>query len=87
MITNKAIVEAVTQMYFDPRNGKVKRRIARNSPGGIRRFVAVINQFDCTYDLYSIGIAEIMVLLPEEFAKFKSGWQTELFRPSGKIPN
>lgn len=39
-------------------------------------------QFDCTRDLYSVSAGEVLILLPKEFDKFKSGWQSTLLSKS-----
>jgi len=72
LITNPAIVEAVNRLYYDPERECLKKRVARNSPGGARRFAQVLLQFDCTWDLYSLSPKDIISLLPQEFDRFKS---------------
>jgi hypothetical protein len=67
--TNKGVIEAAKILYWDP----VKKRPKRSSspqehkPGTLRRFVDVLQQFDLTYDLYSISGVELVQLLPGEF--------------------
>jgi len=67
LVSNPAVVECVSRLYFDARKGHLKRNAQTSRPGGIKRFVSVIMQFDCTYDLYSMSPEAIMALLPAEF--------------------
>ncbi|HPU96972.1 MAG TPA: hypothetical protein PLO53_03345 [Candidatus Hydrogenedentes bacterium] len=71
LITNPAIVEAATLLYYNPRTGKLKSGTARDKPGGARRFAQVLSQFDCTWDLYAMDVYQILDLLPDEFDRFK----------------
>jgi hypothetical protein len=72
--TNKGIIEAAKILYWDP----VKKRPKRGSSaqehkaGTLRRFVDVLQQFELTYDLYSITGEELVQLLPDEFKAWKS---------------
>ncbi len=74
MGTNRGIIEAARILYWDP----VKKRPKRSSspqehkPGTLRRYVDVLQQFDLTYDLYSISGEELITLLPDEFRSWSS---------------
>jgi hypothetical protein len=72
LITNKGILEAARQLYFDQLAGQPKKGAAveKNSPGTLIRFIAVIQQLDLTYDLYSMSGNQILALLPPEFNKW-----------------
>jgi hypothetical protein len=72
-VTNRAIVQAVDLLYFDVDRGKPKRGASPNSrkPGTLRRFVDVIQQFDLTYDLYSLNGEQLAELLPAEFKRWR----------------
>jgi hypothetical protein len=74
IISHKNIVEAIHRLYFDFQGGQPKKRGAqsRTRPGNIRRFVKVIQQFELTYDIYSMSAEKILNLLPPEF----DGWKT-----------
>jgi four helix bundle suffix protein len=52
LMTNPAIIEAATWMYYDSHKGRLKRGTARDKPGGARRMGEVFSQFDCTWSLY-----------------------------------
>jgi len=80
LVTNPAVTEAATRMYYDPQTARLKRGTARDKPGGARRMGEILSQFDCTWDLYSISADDVFNLLPTEFDRFKRGWQPSLFR-------
>jgi hypothetical protein len=71
-VSNPGIIEAADVLYFDASSRKPKRGAASNKrrPGTLRRFIDVIQQFDLTYDLYSLTGRQIVDLLPEEFARW-----------------
>ena len=71
-VSNPGIIDAADILYFDAASGKPKRGAAPNkrNPGTLRRFVDVIQQFDLTYDLYSLTGRQIIELLPGEFARW-----------------
>lgn len=70
---NRAIAEALFQLYWDPARLSPRRGAAPNKkdPGTLRRFSDVVQQFDRTYDLVSIGANDIIQLLPREFDRFR----------------
>ncbi len=72
LVSNRAVVECLSRLYFDARKGHLKRNAQSHKPGGVMRFVSVMMQFDCTYDLYSMTSDEVMALLPAEFRQFAS---------------
>jgi hypothetical protein len=73
-VSNPGIIEAADLLYFDATAGKPRRGAASNKrrPGTLRRYVDVIQQFDLTYDLYSLTGSQILKLLPEEFRKWSA---------------
>jgi hypothetical protein len=74
-ITNRGIMEALHILYYDQTQGRPKRGPVRSkrAAGSLYRFVDVLQQFDLTYDLYSMSGADIVNLLPAEFARWKKG--------------
>ncbi|MCO6455543.1 MAG: hypothetical protein J5I93_09630 [Pirellulaceae bacterium] len=70
-ISNLHLIEAVDRLYYDPESigaGRPKRgALTRTRPGNLRRLVAVIQQFDLTYDMYAMNSEQILTLLPDEF--------------------
>jgi hypothetical protein len=71
LVTNNAIVETATTLYVDPDTSQPKRGAAGKGPGSARRLADIMNQFDVTYDLYSMGAGDIIAMLPPEFKRFK----------------
>jgi hypothetical protein len=63
---------AADMLYFDDRRNTQKRGFTnRKKPGTLRRFAAVMQQLDLTYDLYSMNSEELVELLPPEFDRFR----------------
>lgn len=67
-VTNKAVLELATDLYFDADRQKPKEGSQTNGkPGTIFRFVALLNQLDRTWDLYSMNKLDLIGMLPSEF--------------------
>ena len=77
MVTNAGLMAAVTAMYIDPETDRPKRGTMGKGPGSPRRLPKVINQFDVTWDLYSMTPAQILGMLPPEFDRWKP-WNLHL---------
>lgn len=72
IISHRNIIEAVTKLYLDAGTGKPKVGAqSRNRGGNIRRFVKIIQQFELTYDIYSMSSQQILNLLPHEFDEWR----------------
>ena len=72
IISHRNIVEAITKLYFNNVNKKPKRGAqSRKRNGNIRRFVSIIQQFELTYDIYSMSSDQILDILPPEFDEWK----------------
>jgi hypothetical protein len=71
-VTNRAVVETATRLYYDGVNDKLKTGSGSKNKGAPRRLAAVLNQLDLTYYLYGLNTEELLALLPKEFDKFKS---------------
>jgi hypothetical protein len=69
-VTNPAVVEAATRLYFSPQDNNLKSGAGGKGAGSPRRLAIVLDQFDLTWDLYSATADEIMNILPKEFDKF-----------------
>ncbi len=72
LVTNLSVMQIATRLYVDPDTRLPKRGASGKGPGSARRLADVLNQFDLTYDLYSMTPDQILDLLPEEFDVFMS---------------
>lgn len=71
LVSNPAIVELATQLYFDPATGTTKRGSGGKTGGSPRRLIDILRQFDVTWDLYTMTMTEFWTLLPKEFDRFR----------------
>jgi hypothetical protein len=71
IITNAGLVELVTELYYDKTASKPKKGSGGKGDGCPRRLADILNQFDTTYDLYSINLNDMLSLLPREFNRFR----------------
>lgn len=72
IVTNGGIMEAVSNLYYDTSSSKPKRGAAtKEGKGTVRRFTDILNQFDVTWDLYSLEAQDVLQLLPDEFSRFR----------------
>jgi hypothetical protein len=69
-INMAAPVELATSYYFNPQTRKLRRGAGTKGPGGLRRFLNVIQQLDVTFDIHSLTADRLKVLLPTEFGKW-----------------
>lgn len=72
IVSNSTLMGVVTRLYVDATTKKLKRGSGGSKGGSPRRLAAVLAQFDLTWDTYAMTPEEIVTLLPQEFAKFKS---------------
>ncbi len=71
---NRGVAEALDRLYWDTVRQAPKVGAAHNTmkPGTLRRFGALVQQFDRTFDLLTIGADAIIELLPQkEFSRFR----------------
>ena len=71
LVTNRAVVELATQLYYDPATGSFKRGAGSSVKGAPRRLAALFNQLDLTWYLYGMTADEVLSLLPKEFNRFR----------------
>jgi len=71
LVTNRAVVELATQLYYDPATGSFKRGAGSSVKGAPRRLAALFNQLDLTWYLYGMTADEVLSLLPKEFDRFR----------------
>jgi hypothetical protein len=72
LVTNHAIAEVATRLYFNPATGSFKRGAGSDVRGAPRRLAALLNQLDLTWYLYGMSADEILGLLPKEFDRFRN---------------
>ncbi len=72
LVTNHAVAETATRLYFDPVAGAFKRGHSSKIKGGPRRLANLLNQLDLTWYLYGMTADEVLNLLPKEFDRFRS---------------
>ena len=72
LVTNPAVVEAATALYYDAASGSFKRGAGAKARGAPRRFADLLNQLDLTYYLYGMNTSELLALLPKEFDRFRT---------------
>jgi hypothetical protein len=71
LVTNRAVVEVATLLYYDRTTGSFKRGAGSSVKGAARRLAALLNQLDITYYLYGMTTNELLALLPKEFDRFR----------------
>ena len=80
LVTNRAVVEVATALYYDETTKTFKRGAGGATKGAPRRLAALLNQLDVTYYLYGMNAEELLTLLPKEFDRFRSQ-----LRPNGSL--
>jgi hypothetical protein len=73
LAANSGLLDALSILYWDEENQRPKRGAlaSRTTPGGLYRFMTVMNQFNRTYDLLSMTGKQIINLLPKsEFGRW-----------------
>jgi hypothetical protein len=72
IITNSGIMEAACNLYYDASSSRPRRGAAsKQGRGTVRRFMDILNQFDVTWDLYSLEARDVIQMLPDEFLRFR----------------
>lgn len=72
-VSNPGLIATLDSLYFNGKDERIKSGSTnRKRPGTLRRFVDVIQQFELTYDLYSMTSTDILGLLPKEFGAWKN---------------
>ena len=72
LVTNRAVVELATRLYYNPATGSFKRGAGSSAKGAPRRLAALFNQLDLTWYLYGMSADEVLHLLPKEFDRFRA---------------
>jgi hypothetical protein len=71
LVTNRAVAEAATRLYYEPATGSFKRGAGSSVKGAPRRLAALLNQLDITWYLYGMNVDDLLGLLPKEFDRFR----------------
>jgi hypothetical protein len=71
IVTNPALMELATNLYYDPSTGTAKKNAGGKGSGSPRRLVDILRQFDVTWDLYAMSLKEFWTVLPKEFDRFR----------------
>jgi hypothetical protein len=72
ILTNPHLMEAATRLYYDPVKQRLKVGAGGDGPGSPGRLAMdMFDQFDLTWDLYSMPADQIISLLPGEFDRFR----------------
>lgn len=73
LIASPVVVDALGRLYYDAERGGPVSGAASKGPGSARRFVDLIAQLDCTWDLWEVPPQSLLDMLPREFAPFLRG--------------
>ena len=80
-ITNRAVVELATKLYYSPADKALRRGAGGKGKGSARRLADVLGQFDVTWDLYAMTADEFLQVLPSEFDRFRGGGDPPAMSP------
>ncbi|MCU0786235.1 MAG: hypothetical protein MUF81_19745 [Verrucomicrobia bacterium] len=72
LVTNHAVADVATHLYYDPATGSFKRGASSKVKGAARRLATLFNQLDLTFYLYGMSRDEMLALLPKEFDRFRA---------------
>jgi hypothetical protein len=70
LISSRKIVEVIGRLYYDSERSSYVSGAATADAGAVRRFVRVMQQLDCTWDLWEIPVDDLLEMLPPEFDRF-----------------
>jgi len=72
IISHENLIVVLHRLYWHESSNRPKRGVqSRQQPGNFRRFVKIIDQFELTYNIFTMSPDEIMNLLPDEFSQWK----------------
>ena len=63
------VVPLILELYTE--NNEQKKGLRATAPGNIYRFFHVLEQLECTYDVYGMSSEALMNILPPEFDQWK----------------
>jgi hypothetical protein len=67
-----AVIAAASELYNDAERRTFKKGAAGRSRGSIVRLIKVLQQYQLTYDLYSLSGRQLVSMLPSEFDRFRA---------------
>lgn len=70
LITNKSLIQTATTLYYNEEDGRLRRGARGKGLGSPKRLAAIMEQFDVTWDLYSLEARDVIGMLPSEFSRF-----------------
>lgn len=72
VLASKPIIQAANRMYFDQQKQRPRTGVAGSGRGSARRFGMVLRQLDLTYDPACMADTSLILVLPDEFEKWRS---------------
>lgn len=69
VVTNPTVMQVATDFYVDAKTGKQLPSANRKGPGGARRFIDVLSQFDVTWDFSMMSPADLRAHMSDEFSQ------------------
>jgi len=69
VVTSPAVLQFATEVFVDRATGKLRRGAGGKGTGSARRLIAVLDQFDLTWDFDVVGAKQLHLLLPTEFTR------------------
>ena len=69
IVTNPAIMQVATDLFVDRERMRTNRLANSKGPGGPRRLIEVLGQFDVTWDLSMLTADQLKSRLPAEFRR------------------
>lgn len=71
-MASSGLIRTLDLLYFSEVTALPKRGAATaGKPGGLRRFIDVMQQLDLNFDLQSMTAEELLELVPSEFEPWK----------------
>jgi hypothetical protein len=67
IVTNPAVMQVATDLFVDKERMRPNRSANTKGPGGPRRLIEVLGQFDVTWDLSMLTADQLRSRLPAEF--------------------
>ena len=82
-VESSSVMATAYSLYYDAIADRHKAGASSKKEGGPRRLVAILGQFDLTYDLHASPADTLIGLLPKEFDRFR-GKQKATLKKSSK---